>query len=122
MKTLMERQKHLIQTNMMWLERALATIAAVDDRAFASSPKGMEAHCAGSHLRQIVDFYECFLDGVELGHIDYDAERQDEGVEQDRTVAMDRIRDIAQRLETTAELSRDAAVFVRMDDAQLGEF
>ena len=115
MTTLTARQQHLIQTNIAWLDQALELISAIDDRAFA-------ALRVGNHLRHIVDFYECFLDGVEAGQIDYDARRRDERVERSRSAASEKIRTIADRLRTTRELSGDAAIFVRMEDAVAGEF
>jgi hypothetical protein len=111
---LQNRQTALIQTNVAWLRQALALIERASHEVFTAS--------VGSHLRHVLEFYECFLDGVESSHIDYDARKRDESVERNRFVAADRIRSIIQRLETAPALRGDSTVFVRMEDAEAGRF
>ena len=115
MTTLTGRQQHLVRTNLAWLEQALGLISDLDDRTFVTLR-------VGSHLRHIVEFYECFLDGVRSGQIDYDARRRDEHVERSRSAAGEKIRTLGERLRTTRELSGDPAIFVRMEDVNAGEF
>lgn len=120
--TLTDRQAELIEANVRWLRQALDMVSSVDERAFTTSPKGMAPHRVSGHLRHILEFYECFLDGVESTHIDYDARKRDESLERSRIAAAEKIRSIIHRLETTHELSGDAVVFVRMEDADRGRF
>jgi len=122
MTTLIARQTQLIEMNVTWLQQALALIGSIDDRAFTDSPKGLEPHRVSGHLRHVLEFYECFLDGVESGYVDYDARRRDESLERSRSAAIDKLRGIVDRLHTTRELCGDAAVFVRMEDVVAEEF
>jgi hypothetical protein len=121
MTNLIARQAQLIETNVNWLRQAITLIGSIADGAFTMSPQGMEPHRVGAHLRHILEFYECFLDGVESGHIDYDARRRDHLLERSRTAAIEKMRSMINRLQTTRGLSGDSVVFVRMEDVEAGE-
>lgn len=114
---LSRRQLLLIQTNVTWLSQAYALLAEMTDETYTTSPAGMAPHKVGGHLRHILEFYECFLDGVDCAHVDYDARRRDHALEHHRAVAMTRIRALIHQLETKLELRGDHLVFVRMEDA-----
>lgn len=116
-----ERQDALIATNLRWLRQALALLGRLSDASYSTIPVGLAPHRAGSHLRHILEFYECFLEGVESAHIDYDARRRDEAVERSRSAATARILSIMHRLETMPGLRCDGAVWVRMEDADPAE-
>jgi hypothetical protein len=116
-RQLSDRQTALIETNIAWLRQALSLLAVIGHDAYTSSPGDFAPHRVGSHLRHIVEFYECFLDAVESGHINYDARQRDESVEQSRSVAAGRILSIIQRLEAAPDLRGDSIIWVRMEDA-----
>jgi hypothetical protein len=107
----------LIETNLTWLRQASALLAQIDDRSYADSPRGMAPHRVGGHLRHILEFYQCFLDGLESAEIDYDARRRDELVERSRPAAALRIREIIRRFETMPEVQWDFAVQAKIEDA-----
>src|SRR4051812_17362736 len=90
----------LVDTNVHWLCQALSLVERVDDQAYAESPAGFAPHRAGAHLRHILEFYQCFLEGIELFHIDYDSRRRDESIETSRAAAAAAIRAIITKLET----------------------
>src|SRR5690348_2877029 len=94
----------LVETNIGWLRQAESLLKKIDDAAFSSSPKGLAPHKAGSHLRHVLEFYECFLSGLPGGPIDYDNRRRDESVEKSRGVAAARIRSIIARLDEVRDL------------------
>ncbi len=108
----------LIQTNTRWLRQALALLDQVSDHAYAEPPEGFAPHRAGGHLRHILEFYQCFLDGVATMHVDYDARRRDRAVEVSRAAAAATIRGLIRRLETSPELRGDAAILVREEDGE----
>ena len=74
------RQSTLVQTNVRWLRQALRLLEGLDDTAYSTTPRGFAPHRAGAHLRHVLDFYQCFLNGVGSSHIDYDSRRRDEAV------------------------------------------
>jgi hypothetical protein len=103
--------------NTRWLRQALDLLGRLDPRRFSTSPKGLAPHRVSSHLRHIIEFYECFLDGLEAVHIDYDARRRDLTLESSISIAAGRICGIIARLESDRALLHDGVLFVRMEDA-----
>jgi hypothetical protein len=112
------RQSALIEINTRWLRQALRLVECLDDDSYSTTPPGFAPHRAGAHLRHILEFYQCFLDGIESLHIDYDARRRDERIEQSRAAAAGAIHSIIRSLETEPALRGEAIVWVRMEDAE----
>jgi hypothetical protein len=112
------RPSALIATNVRWLRQALRLLERLDDTVYAATAPGLAPHRAGAHLRHVLEFYQCFLDGLESSHIDYDARRRDESVERSRNAAAIMTRSIIHALETHAEVRQERIVWVRMEDAQ----
>jgi len=115
---LLSRQSFLIEQNVVSLRQAIALLEQIDDETYRSSPPALAPHRVGGHLRHILEFYECFLDGIESSHIDYDARRRDESVETCRATALARTRSIIQGLEKATELRGDSIIWVRVEDAR----
>jgi hypothetical protein len=111
-----ERQDVLIETNIQWLQQALRLLTALTDDSYRRSPAGFSQHRVGGHLRHVFEFYECFLDGLESSHIDYDARKRDLSIESSRTVAIDSIRSVIERLRSNEAIVADSTLWVRMED------
>jgi hypothetical protein len=112
-----ERQLALIRINVGWLRQALALLVTISDEAFSTAPEGLAPHRVSGHMRHIIEFYECFLDGLVCSHVDYDARKRDAAIERSRQAAMARIRELIARLETAPVLMGDSVLFVRAEDA-----
>lgn len=106
----------LIQTNLRWLRQALALLDRVSDHAYATPPAGFEPHRAGGHLRHVLEFYQCFLEGAATLHIDYDARRRDRRIEVSRAAAAAAIATVIGQLETFCDVRIDSTVWVREED------
>jgi len=106
----------LIATNTALLQQALALVLPLDDATYSTSPADLAPHRVGSHLRHALEFYGCFLEGLETSCIDYDARKRDETIERDRHAAADKISSIIRRLDKTSSLAADEALTVRMED------
>ena len=72
----------------------------------------------GSHLRHILEFYGCFLEGLAGSHIDYDARRRQLSIETDQSAARAMILHLIEALESRVEFHCDNALWVRIEDAQ----
>jgi hypothetical protein len=70
-----------------------------------------------SHLRHIIEFYDCFLSGITSAYIDYDARRRDHRLEKSRSAAARRIHELIESLQDHRLQSEDFIVMVRMEDA-----
>jgi hypothetical protein len=117
MTTKPSRQSALIETNVRWLRQALRLVGSLDDTSYTTTPRGLAQHRAGAHLRHILEFYQCFLEGMESSHIDYDARRRDDSIEYSRDSASATIRYIIRMLETSRDLYQERIIWVRMEDA-----
>ncbi len=108
----------LIATNVRWLRQALRLLERLDDTVYAATAPGFAPHRVGSHLRHVLEFYQCFLEGLGSSHIDYDARPRDELVERSRNAAAAAIRSIIHALDNHAEVHQERIIRVRMEDAQ----
>jgi hypothetical protein len=115
--SLSSRQSTLIATNILWLRQALQLLERLDDMVYSATAPGFAPHRAGSHLRHTLEFYQCFFEGLESSHIDYDARRRDEAIERSRDAASTAIRSIIHALETSSGLREERILWVRMEDA-----
>lgn len=107
----------LIDANVAWLRQALTLLEEMDDAVFATSPKGLAPHRVGSHLRHVLEFYECFLEGLESRRVDYDRRKRDETIENSRHAAAQKISWLIRRLQDCVSRTKDAALAVRMENA-----
>lgn len=108
----------LIELNVAWLRQVFALVERLDDEIFATTPQGMAPHRVGGHLRHVLEFYECFLDGLESGRVDYDSRKRDEAIERNRHYALARIRSIICRLQAISRQWTEAVLAVRMENAE----
>lgn len=109
----------LLATNIRWLQQALSLLGRMDEATFSSSPKGLAPHRVGGHLRHVLEFYECFLQGLVAGRVDYDSRRRDETIERSRHSAAAKICMILRRLEGFSSLEEDRRLEVRMEGADV---
>jgi hypothetical protein len=111
------RQFTLIATNIRWLRQALRLLERIDDSVYSTTAPGFAPHRVGAHMRHILEFYQCFLDGMDWSHIDYDSRRRDESIERCRHTASAAIRSIIHALDNCPEVREERIVWVRMEDA-----
>jgi len=112
-----ETCKQLVQVNVGWLQQALTLVAQMDDETFSTSPPGLAPHRLGSHLRHVLEFYQCFLDGLATSRIDYDARKRDESIERRPRSATTSILSIISRLEEVSSFEGDWELAVRMENS-----
>jgi hypothetical protein len=116
--TVPSRVAALIEMNVRWLRQAVRLLDRLSDDAYATTPRGFAPHRAGAHLRHILEFYQCFLEGIDSSHIDYDARRRNEAVEANRTEAAAAMRSVIRELKTCPALHSERIIWVRMEDAE----
>jgi hypothetical protein len=100
----------LVRTNLGWLSQARALLESMTDEQYA-------AHNTGGQMRHALEFYQCFLQGLPHGHINYDARRRDPQVEQCRRTALALADRLARQLQEVALMAVDHPLRVRMEDA-----
>lgn len=115
---LSHRQSTLIEANIRWLRQAQHLLEGISDSLYTDSPESIAPHRVGGHMRHILDFYQCFLSGLEGGHIDYDARERDILIETNRNAACARIAEIVEDLETLLDLRGDRILWIRTEDCE----
>ena len=114
----METCSELIATNTGLLEQAASLVRRIDDAAFSTSPEGFYPCRVGSHLRHVLEFYDCFLDGLKTLGIDYDARKRDEVLERNRRAAAAKVSSIVRRLGEASMLPEGLALDVRVEGSE----
>ncbi len=112
------RQSVLIATNIRWLRQALGLLEQLEDTVYSTAAPGFAPHRVGGHLRHVLEFYQCFLEGLDSSHIDYDSRRRDEALELSRAGASKAIRSVIHALETRSGVREERIVWVRLEDAE----
>jgi hypothetical protein len=116
--TTLTRQDALIESNVQWLRQALRLLERMDDATYRDSPPGLAPHRVGGHLRHIIEFYQCFLNGLEFSYVDYDCRARDKTIESNCGAAMLAVQSIIRALESTALLREEHNLWVRIEDAE----
>jgi uncharacterized damage-inducible protein DinB len=90
--------QRLAEGNIAFLQQGSLLIERLSDGQYATAPPNFLRGGVGAHFRHILDHYDCFLDGLERGRVDYDARHRDPRVERERGFARSRIESICRRL------------------------
>lgn len=113
-----DRQKHLIEANIRGLRQIADNLGSITDAHYAATSPEFAPQRIGGQVRHIVEFYECFLDGLPSAHIDYNERKRDMSLETHRSLALERIQSLVLRLAGEPSLQGDSVVWVRMEDAR----
>ncbi|MEZ5356125.1 MAG: hypothetical protein R2762_26110 [Bryobacteraceae bacterium] len=112
------RTDPLLQLNRYWLSQALDLLLRIDDRQYRDAPGPRCPHRIGPQMRHIIEFYECFLDGLARGSIDYDARARNRDVEIRRLAGVAAIENLLARLDASALYPSDSPLQVRLEDTE----
>ena len=99
----------LLTQNRRLIQQGIELLRSLPASAYTTEPDERSlAPAVGPHFRHCLDFYTCFLEGLEPRVIDYDARSRRPDVESNRDVAV-------------AELAAAAEGLGQLDSACLGE-
>lgn len=73
------------------LQQAAGVICGVDDRIYTGTHPASPRGSIAGHVRHVLEFYQCFLQGCATGSIDYNQRARDARIESDRAYAVERI-------------------------------
>jgi hypothetical protein len=102
------------------LKQGLEVLSDLDDQVYPNIRHPFSPCGIGSHFRHCLDFYQAFLNGVELGWIDYDNRQRDERIGKDRLSAAQKMMEAIEGLERLSWLHEDTSLMVRLEDADDG--
>jgi hypothetical protein len=90
----------LVADNVSLLDQAASLARRLDRAVYAAPGPPPIPSGVGSHVRHVLDFYDCLLGGLAIARVDYDARKRDPRSEVDPLY-------VAARIErTTSELAR----------------
>ncbi len=91
--------QNLLDQNAELVHQGIRLLRRLPDDAFTSGQStNSAAPAVGPHFRHCLDFYLCFLDGLERGLVDYDGRERRPDVERDRETAIEALAAVAERL------------------------
>jgi uncharacterized damage-inducible protein DinB len=100
------------------LEQARDLVLKLDADAFTATLPGV-ASSAGAHLRHCLDAFDCLLDGLDAGRVDYDRRRRDPRTETETIAALERLEALRERLRDEIAIAADGPLAVRADEPDL---
>ena len=112
----MVHDDHPARANIRYLEQGVALIDGLADEAYTGSPGGPYAGGVGAQFRHCLDFYGCFLHGLDAGRIDYRRRERDPRIETDRAHAAAQTRTICDSLRGLTREKLDRPLAVRAEE------
>lgn len=116
----MTRQDRPAAVNVHYLEQGVSLIRRLSDETYASCPESPYRGGVGAQFRHCLDFYDCFVRGLETGLIDYSRRERDTRVETDRQHAIARFQSVCEHLAGLSTGRLERPVRVKAEDAACG--
>jgi len=88
----------LTAANLHFLQQGVDLLEGLSDERYTTPPPSIPMSPVGGHLRHCLDFYACFLAGLEAGRVDYDTRCRNPRIETDRIHALGVLRSTMDRL------------------------
>ena len=104
--------RSVIAANLQTLRQGLELLRQIDDRLYVATLPHF-SYGIGSHFRHCLDSFQCFLQHLASGQIDYDRRSRDELTAVDRACAMARIAETMELLERS--VTHDQPLQARLD-------
>lgn len=104
----------LYSDNVRLLEQGIALLEGLEDDLYAKPEPLVSLSGIGSHVRHCVDYYACFLAGLDERRVDFDRRQRDPRIETDRTHALERLRALTTDL-ARARTSDATELRIKMD-------
>lgn len=110
----MKRIDKLFLLNTVHLQQGIDLLIGLTDEQYTAIHPPVYNSGIGEHVRHILEHYQLFLDGLEVGRIDYDARLRDTRISADRASAIQRTRLLMDALSSLSDATTDATIEVNM--------
>lgn len=117
----MNRQDRPAGANVHYLEQGVEVMRRLSDEAYTTCPENPYRGGVGVQFRHCLDFYDCFLRGLESGRIDYSRRERDPRVETDRHHSIARFQEICEQLADLSTERVERPVEVKSEDVIPGQ-
>jgi uncharacterized damage-inducible protein DinB len=98
------------------LRQASRVITEIPDDVFVATTSISPCGSIGAHFRHVLDFYDCFLTGIEQLRIDYNQRERNPSLERRRSLAIQKIEQTINRLEQLRLTALTQHVLVSMEN------
>ncbi len=104
----------LAADNARVLGMGLTLLRRIGDGAYGPDEQASRGG-VGPQFRHLIDFYRCFLRGIERGRIDYGCRDRDAGLERERGAAIRALESLIAELGQLAQRHEDSDLLVRAE-------
>lgn len=98
------------------LAQAIRLIELIDDDVYVSTSPLSSRGSIGGHLRHILDFYQNFLAGMQLGQINYNLRQRGLLIERDLACGVKHLRKTIASLQSLSDLDGELRLFVSAEE------
>jgi hypothetical protein len=116
----MIRQERPAGANIRYLEQGVELIRRLGDEIYANCPENPYRGGVGAQFRHCLDFYDCFMRGVDNGEIDYSRRERDPRLETDRPYAIAKFKAVCDGLAGLTPEHCERAVRVKAEETAPG--
>ena len=109
----------ILQSSSYTLRKSKSLLNRITDNQLSDHSVPPYFSCIGSHVRHILDFYDCILDGIASKKIDLTNRKRDERLHGDSNYALEHLERIITAIENIDSQYLTQAYFVT-DDLGLG--
>ena len=102
----------LIQSVVEILRQGEALLQSLDDERYTRRLSSVFSSAIGGHYRHCLDHFECLLDGVAAGEVNYDHRRRDARIENNRLFALAETRRLRETCEKIPPLALELPIEV----------
>lgn len=102
----------MVRANQRFLAQGLDLLDRLTDEQYAT--RRGDRSPVGAQYRHVLEHYQCLIEGIPDGRVDYDARRRDEAIERSRTRAHEATAALIDALGGLAEVSPDLPLLVQM--------
>jgi hypothetical protein len=107
--------RDILALNCALLEEGSRLLETIEPAAYSRPVAEADSDGVGAHVRHCIDFYDCFLRGLDRGNVDYDDRRREAGLELDASVARQRMGELVAQLAALPERALPHTLAVRQD-------
>ena len=105
-----------IKDSIYFLEQGIQLLYKITDEQYIFLDKRVSHSHSGQHFRHNIDFYNCFLIGLETGLIDYDQRTRDALIESNRNIAISYMTTVIEKMKSLSELDKSQSIQVVQND------
>lgn len=110
----------IIQSSIKTLIKSKSLLRNLTNEELSNYSVSPYYSCIGSHLRHILDFYDCILEGVNAKSIDLISRKRDEGIHKDCDYAFSNVERVINELRQLGDVDF-SEIYLVSDDLGLGK-